>query len=365
MSGPLYVPVLPAKQHACQAYRQLIPSVQAAVVPLWNLPPRAGAHPDALAVGVRKDLWRVRKAHRRHPAWVDCPFADEAQQSALAEALSADAEETGRSAPAGALFTDADVSALRPVTGPDRSEAHQAAMLEHARSTGSGLGIRVIMPGHWDDVPLHAVRDLIARVDPAVEADLLLDLGAVLADRTDTAKEARRALDALLPLFSWRTAAVLGGAFPDVTARLLERGSAVVPRSDWRVWTEVRCSRREFDSILEYGDYGTDSTRGIARPPSTGKGGGPPWNALRYTTDESYVLVKAPTRGPGRAAAVRAAARDVLALPDFRGPAASRAETWLRDCVHGHGPEGTGNVGDWLRVGHVQHMTHVVRSLRT
>ncbi|MFJ9828720.1 hypothetical protein ACIRSU_30775 [Streptomyces sp. NPDC101160] len=251
MSGPLYVPVLPTKQHACQAYRQLIPEVQTAVVPLWNLPPRAGVHPDALAVGVRGDLWRVRKAHRHHPAWIDCPFADEAQQSALAEAL----------------FADADVSALRPVTGPDRPDAHRAAMLEHARSTGSGLGIRVMLPGHWDDVPLHAVRDLIARVDPAVEADLLLDLGAVLADRTDAAKETRRALDALLPLFPWRTAAVLGGAFPDVTARLLERGSAVVPRSDWRVWTEVRGSGREFDSILAYGDYGADSTRGIARPP--------------------------------------------------------------------------------------------------
>ncbi|MFI1658579.1 hypothetical protein ACH4ZU_27305 [Streptomyces sp. NPDC020472] len=362
MSGPLYVPVLPAKQHACQAYRQLIPAVQAAVVPLWNLPPRQGAHPDALAPGVRDDLRRIRKALRRHPAWVDCPFADEAQQSALAWALSTDADEAQRSAPA-ELFGDTGVSPLRPVTGPDRSEAHQNAMLRHARATGSGLGIRLMMPGHWDDVPLHAVRDLIARVDPAVEADLLLDLGAVPADRTDAAKETRRALDALLPLFPWRTAAVLGGAFPDVTARLLERGSAVVPRSDWRVWTEVRSSRSEFDSILAYGDYGADSTRGIARPPSSGKGG-PPWNALRYTTDESYVLVKAPTRGPGRAAAVRAAARDVLALPDFRGPAASTAETWLRDCAHGHGPKGTGNVGAWLRVGHVQHMTHVVRSLR-
>ncbi|MGW4777648.1 beta family protein [Streptomyces filamentosus] len=347
MSGPLYVPVLPAKQHACQAYRQLIPAVQAAVVPLWNLPPRVRAHPDALAVGVRDDLWRVRKAHRHHPAWVDCPFADEAQQSALAGALSA----------------DADVSPLRPVTGPDRSGEHQHAMLRHARATGSGVGIRLMMPGHWDDVPLHAVRDLIARVDPAVEADLLLDLGAVPADRTDAAKETRRALDALLTLFPWRTAAVLGGAFPDVTARLLERGSAVVPRSDRHVWTEARSSRKEFDSVLAYGDYGADSTRGIARPPSTGKGG-PPWNALRYTTDESYVLVKVPTRGPDRSAAIRAAARDILALPDFRGPAASAGEAWIRDCAHGNGPEGTGNVGVWLRVGNIQHMTHVVRSLR-
>lgn len=345
MSGPLYVPVLPAKQHACQAYRQLIPAVQAAVVPLWNLPPRAGAHPDALAVGVRDDLWRVRKAHRHHPAWVDCPFADEAQQSALA----------------GALAADADVSPLRPVTGPDRSEAHQAAMLEHARSTGSGLGIRVLLPGEWDDAVGQGVRELVARAGPAVETDLLLDLDAVRADRTDTAKESLRALEALMPLTPWRTAAVLGGAFP---TGLPEHGTAVEPRWDWRVWRDLHRAGREFVRALAYGDYGIDSTQAIARGPSTDVGGGPHWGVLRYTTDESYVLVKVPTRGPDRSATIRAAARDILALPDFRGPAASAGETWLRDCAHGHGPKGTGHAGVWLRVGNIQHITHVVRSLR-
>jgi hypothetical protein len=345
MSGPLYVPVLPAKQHACQAYRELIPAVQAAVVPLWNLPPRAGAHPDALAVGVRDDLWRVRKAHRHHPAWVDCPFADEAQQSAVAEALSA----------------DADVSPLRPVTGPDRSEAHRAAMLEHARSTGNGLGIRVLLPGEWDDAVGQDVRELVVRAGPAVETDLLLDLDAVRADRTDAAKESLRALEALMPLTSWRTAAVLGGAFP---AGLPEHGTDVEPRWDWRVWRDLHRAGRDFVRALAYGDYGIDSTQAIARGPSSDNGGGPPWGVLRYTTDESYVLVKVPTRGPDRADTIRAAARDILALPDFRGPAASAGETWLRDCAHGHGPKGTGNAGVWLRVGNIQHMTHVVRSLR-
>ncbi|MFE9741415.1 hypothetical protein [Streptomyces sp. NPDC006477] len=347
MSGPLYVPVLPAKQHACQAYRQLIPDVQAAVVPLWNLPPRAGAHPDALAVGVRGDLWRVRKAHRHHPAWVDCPFADEAQQSALAEALA----------------VDAGVSPLRPVTGPDRSEAHQNAMLEHARSTGSGLGIRVMLPCEWDDAVGQDVRELVSRAGPAVETDLLLDLDAVRADRTDTAKETLRALEALMSLTPWRTAAVLGGAFPDMSARLLEHGTAVESRWDWRVWRDLHRAGREFVRALAYGDYGIDSTRAIARGPST-DGGGPAWGVLRYTTDESYVLVKVPTRGHDRAATIRAAARDILALPDFRGPAASAGETWLRDCARGRGPKGTGNAGVWLRVGNIQHITHVVRSLR-
>ncbi|MGW4850514.1 beta family protein [Streptomyces sp. NPDC004288] len=347
MSGPLYVPVLPAKSHARKAYRQLSPAVQAAVVPLWNLPPRTGLHPDVLATDVRQDVRDLRRVQRHHPAWVDAPFADEAQLSLLADALSADVE----------------VSALRPVTGPERPATHQEAMLEHARSTGSGLAVRVMMPGEWDDAVAHGVRDLVARVDPAVEADLLLDLGAVRADRPDAAKESLRALDVLLPLMPWRTAAVLGGGFPDVTSRLLESGTAVEPRWDWLAWRELTSSTREFVSRLAYGDYGIDSTRGITRGLSSGNGG-PPWGVLRYTTDESFVLTKVPTRGDGRAAAIRAAAREILALPDFRGAPAGAGEAWLRDCARGHGPEGTGNAAVWLQAGNVQHTTYVARSLQ-
>ncbi|MEU3711152.1 beta family protein [Streptomyces catenulae] len=347
MSGPLYVPVLPAKSHAREAYRKLIPEVQSAVVPLWNLPPRPGRRPDELISGVRGDVLDVSKAQRHHPAWVDSPFADEAQLSVLAKVL-ADLAEMGP---------------LRPVTGPERPAGHQAATLETARCAGNGLAIRVRVPGEWDDVVSHAVRGLVARVDPAVEADLLLDLGAVRADRPDAAKEALRALDALMPLAPWRTAAVLSGGFPGVTAELVELGTAVEPRWDWLAWRELASATREFLPRLTYGDYGIDSPHGIARGPSSGSGG-PSWGVLRYTTDESFVLAKVPTQGDGRAAVIRDAARELLALPDFRGATASAGETWLRDCAGGRGPEGTGNFAVWLRMGNIQHMTYLVRSLR-
>jgi hypothetical protein len=52
-------------------------------------------------------------------------------------------------------------------------------------------------------------------------------------------------------------------------------------------------------------------------------------------------------------------------LPEFRGAAASEGERWLRDCAAGSltATEGTGQVAVWLRMGNVQHMTHVVQSL--
>ncbi|MGW4505055.1 beta family protein [Streptomyces sp. NPDC004436] len=346
MSGPLYVPVLPAKPHALAAYQHLDPVVQPAVVPLWNVPPRPGLPPDVLRAEIRRDVHAVTRRQRHHPAWIDAPFAGQAQLNALAAVLA----ELGELGP------------LRPVTGPGRPAAHQAASVAHARIAGNGLGIRVAVPGEWDGDSALAVRDLLARVDPAVETDLLLDLGAVLADRTEAAKEALRALDVLIPLIPWRTTAVLSGAFPDVTADKLQHGLYAEPRMDWHLWGELAGSDRDYASWLSHGDYGIQPVRALAREVS--QGGGPPWGTLRYTTEDSFVLAKVLTRGEGRDSVNRAAARQLTELPDFRGPAAGAGESWLRDCAYGRGPAGTGNATVWLRVGNVQHMSYVVRSLR-
>ncbi|WP_405548377.1 beta family protein [Streptomyces globisporus] len=347
MSGPSYVPVLSAAPHAIAAYRQLSPAVQGAVVPLWNLPPRHGSVREVLVAHTRREAHAVSRVQRHHPAWIDTPFAGEVQLRVFMSVL----------ADLGGL------SALRPVTGPDRPEFQQAAALEAARRSGSGVGIRVALPGEWDDHAAHAVRALLARLDPADEADLLLDLGTVLGDRPDAGKEALRAFDALMPLTPWRTAALLSGGFPSVTAKMLEEGLRAEARTDWRAWRELSVAARGYVPWLSFGDYGIQSPRAIAREPSAG-GGGPAWGVLRYTTAESFVLAKVLARGEDRTAVNRAAARRLLELPDFRGAVGGAGESWLRDCARGHGTKGTGNASVWLRVGNLQHMTYVVRSLR-
>ncbi|WP_159024565.1 beta family protein [Streptomyces scabiei] len=147
----------------------------------------------------------MRGAHRRHPGWIDAPFAEAAQIPALAVIL---AEYSALS------------RLLRPVTGPERSEAQQTAAVETARRCGCGVGVRVRMPGEWDGATVDAVGGLLARLDREVPVDLLLDVGTVLPGRPDAGKEALRALDALVALAdNWRTVAVLGGAFPPSLGR--------------------------------------------------------------------------------------------------------------------------------------------------
>ncbi|WP_392668455.1 hypothetical protein [Streptomyces sp. LN785] len=158
--------------------------------------------------------------------------------------------------------------------------SHQAASLARARASGDGLGIRVVIPGEWDGATALGVGDLLARADRAVETDLLPDPGSVPADRDEAAKEALRALDALMPLTPWRTATVLSRVFPAVTAGMLEHGLRAEPRMDRRTWCELSDSGRSYVRRLSHGDYGIQSVRALAREASSGRGG-PPWGTLR------------------------------------------------------------------------------------
>ncbi|MGW5582993.1 beta family protein [Streptomyces sp. NPDC003857] len=348
MSGPLYVPVLPTRPHAAAAFRLLWPDVRAAIGPLWNLPPLPGATPETLPTVVGKYVDPV-SAVSRHGGWIDAPFGEDAQTAALAEALSVYCE-FGR---------------LRPVTGPERTEAQQTGAVETARRCLRGLGVRVRVPREWDDGLGEDVRDLLARTGSEVPVDLLLDMGAVLDDRPDAGKEALRALDALMPMTDWRSAALLGGAFPRVTADMLEEGWCERSRAEWRMWHEVRATGHAYAPLLGYGDYGVQPPSALAQAPAPGRKGGPPWGVLRYTTDSSYLMFKTLTRGPDRTAVNRSAARRILELPEFRGARAGQGEEWLSDCAHGplSTGEGVGGPTEWLREGNVQHMTHLVRSL--
>ncbi|MFJ6985998.1 MULTISPECIES: beta family protein [unclassified Streptomyces] len=348
MSGPLYVPVLPTKPHAAEAVRRLWPDVRAAIRPLWNLPPLPGVPPETLSTAVGTYVDKV-SAVSRHGGWIDAPFGEEAQTAALSEALSVYCE----------------LGWLRPVTGPERAVEQQTAAVETARRCLRGLGVRVRVSGEWDGGLGESVRGLLALAGPEVPLDLLLDMGAVLDDRPDAGKEALRALDVLMPLACWRSTALLGGAFPRVTAEMAEEGTGEASRAEWRMWHEVCAAGRAYAPVLGFGDFGVQPPGALAQAPAPGRKGGPPWGVLRYTTDSTYVFVKTQTRGPDRISVNRAAACRITTLPEFRGAGAGPGEEWLSDCARGPltSSEGVGGPTEWLRAGNLQHMTYVVRNL--
>ncbi|MDT0442865.1 beta family protein [Streptomyces johnsoniae] len=351
MAEPLYVPVLPVREHARLAYQDVRSGVQAAMAPLWNVPPCSDLPPAELVTTPwKKQLDRMWGSCHDHPGWVDAPFAEKAHIPALSEIFAKDAD---------------FLAPPCPVTGPERSEAQKAAALETARHHGGGLGLRVCVPGEWDSRAAEAAQRLLVHVEREMPVDLLLDLGSVLPGRPDASKEALRALDALWPLADWRVAAVLGGGCPRLADDDVPRFGQLheEPRSDWGMWHEMQMSGRDYLAELVYGDYGVQPVSSLA---NESDGGRPPWGVLAYTTDDWFVLCKVSNLEPDRVAGIRAAARLLRDLPEFRGAAASTGETWLHNCAGGPVTvgKGAGQPQHWLRAGNTQHMTHVVRSLQ-
>ncbi|MFD9053128.1 beta family protein [Streptomyces zaomyceticus] len=339
--------MLPVRPHAVESYRWLRPTDQRDIAPLWNLPPRPGVAAPALAATLRKELGSVSHVQRHSAAWIDAPFADETQVAVLAD-----------------LMDEYCVfGTLQPVTGPDRSPLQQTTSLEAAARGGSPIGLRVRVPGEWEASAAEGVRSLVARADPGVRVDLLLDMGGVLADRPDAGKEALRALDALVPLAPWRSASVLSGGFPSVRGEMLDQGLFEAPRWDWAMWHEIVHSQRSYVRLLSYGDYGTQPVDAIAQVPQPDRKGGPDWGFLRYTTEQVFVLAKVMHSDDDKTAFNRAAARRIVGLSDFRGPTTSAGENWLRDCAQGD--VNTGAFQKWLSVGNVQHLTYVAHTMRS
>nr|WP_225320895.1 beta family protein [Streptomyces luteolifulvus] len=112
-------------------------------------------------------------------------------------------------------------------------------------------------------------------------------------------------------------------------------------------------------------DWGSGYRSRASGTATLGGTSGACWPELVQPSSGSYPLFKALTRGSGRIAVNRSAARRIIELPEFRGAGAGQGEGWLSACVHGplSTSEGVGGPTEWLRAGNLQHMTYVVRSL--
>ncbi|MFE3068140.1 hypothetical protein [Streptomyces sp. NPDC059247] len=370
---PLYVPALPARPSALDAYALLPTRARACVTPLWTVPPPGGGsrarsarprhpraapwphpepdpdptprpapdsrpdsgpHPGRLADHLRTTLDRIEAVQRGRPAWVDAFHA-----------------EGGTGLPAGELLRyGRPGSPLRPVTGVERPARQQTATAETALGNGDGLGVRVPLTAPPGEALRDGVRRLLRRVAFAhCPVDLLLDLRSVVDEHHPAEKWALRALDLLVPLHPWRTVVLLAGSFPRAYPGAYGAPLAEAHRFDWDLWHMVVDGPERPDVRVVYGDYGADHAGSADRPLKAD--GGAPWGTVRYTMERTFVLARVPTRGPDHADAVRASAREIVCAEGFRGGQFSRGERWLLACAsgarganagRGPGPCGTG-----------------------
>lgn len=356
MVEPIYVPVLPTRRGACEAYAELDLSVRRRIAPLWTVVPHTGpervrgerAAPQPARGDGRNtlDSWltprmdRLIEAVDGMPGWVDAAHVEGRLHDAAVS-----------------LWRLMTRSGLRLVTGPERHPTLQRYAADLAFSSERGMGIRVLVDPLPDEPRPTELLSLLDRLRlPPSLTDLILDLGAV-TDTDGAGKTALAALDALGTLVPWRTVVLTSGAFPRVPDGSGAEPLRMVERYDRQVHQVVRAARPAFPRTVVYGDYSVEHAFSANVPHV--RAPGPPWGLMRYTAPDTFLIGRVPTRGSGRADRVRAMARRITESEAFRGAGHSEGERWLRECAEGEGSKGSGNAEMWIKVGHVQHMSFV------
>ncbi|TMU92394.1 hypothetical protein [Streptomyces sp. DASNCL29] len=360
MVEPVYVPVLPTRRSAWDAYASLEPHVRRRVAPLWTVVPRVGPErtrgacpetdPDTdspqLGHWFTTRMDHLIRAMDGLPGWVD-PVHIERHVEASAIGL----------------WHVATRSELRLVTGPERAPTLQRYAADLAFLSGRGIGIRVLLDAARDEPSPADLLTLIARLClPPTQLDLILDIGMV-TDVIEATKLALVGVDVLGALVPWRTVVLTAGAFPRDREHLEAPPTRLAERRDWQIHQTVRAARPELPGPLLYGDYSVEHAHSAN---VSARRYGPPYGLLRYTAPYDFLIARAPLRGPDHADRVRAMARRIVTYDAFRGiedTTAGDGERWLRTCAYGDGSTGSGNAEKWIQVGHLQHMNYVARQL--
>lgn len=208
MVEPIYVPVLPGRRDAWNAYAELDARVRRRIAPLWTLVPYTGRERSRgeCATPVRTpgaeqaalDRWltprtdQLIEATDGMPGWLDPVHVEGSVHGASVS-----------------LWRLTTRSGLRLVTGPERDPRVQRYVADLAILSGRGIGIRVLVDTPPDEPQSTELLSLIDRLClPLSRMDLILDIGAV-TDAAETSKMAIAALDLMGTLVKWRTIGTL------------------------------------------------------------------------------------------------------------------------------------------------------------
>jgi hypothetical protein len=265
--------------------------------------------------------------------------------------------------PVGAFFAEArarDLAAI-PVTGLERDEAQVAAVREACEVWPPlGVAIRLRGPALADPVAIApALTRLLGRLglQPA-EADLLIDLGAIVDSQVEGLTVALPALLGALPnLEEWRSVALCSGAFPFELGSLVKKNEdGYLPRRDWRLWHDLLESGAP-TRIPSFGDYGaTRADWPSAFDPFEMSISG----KIVYTTPDHWIVVKGEDLKKDPRQYHQLADR-LCGRTDFRSPTHCSGELKVVRCADCR--DGPGNPGTWVTVATRHHLEVVTRQL--
>lgn len=243
----------------------------------------------------------------------------------------------------------------------DSTEEHFQIVREAAMQDGRGVCLRYryresVLPF---GVSLAGVLDqTLAALDvPIEEADLIVDLGFLEPDISQSADQVCATINSAAGLGDWRSIALLGTSIPATMGCIHEGSIGRIIRQEWRLWQELRAKAPL--RVPSFGDYA------VQHPKPPRDRGGPGMRAnVRYTADTATVVSRGfgPIGEEGREQ-YRELCAGIVALPDFAGDAYSWGDDLITQCACGDAEPGTQTT--WRGAGTSHHLRFVTDQLRS
>jgi len=350
---PIYVPALRLKQGEYRGLQRLAPDVADKIVPRLVVPPPKERDPEKHRLLTKDEIvhetgrriadhWKMRDAFL-DVRFLFAEFGDPECVEWLPRMF-----DVARKAHAQPI----PVMGLADALGP-RAAAFRLTL---ATEAATKVAIRV-ESGEID-------RDLGGRLAAAVSALGLTPEGcAVLADFSDAdfsdplavASIAQAALEDLQGMGRWRHVVFQGTNYPEVNPAESD-GDAVVPRNEWLAWKAAIKLDGASPEHLVFGDYGADCAKFEFKKAS----GGIPIRHYRYTTSDSWLVVRGSAEGQP-AAVMRGVCERILRSGKFAGQGFSSADDYIFKTAKGW--DGPGNGSTWREINTTHHITRVVRDI--
>lgn len=353
LTRPIYVPALRLKQGEYRGLQRLAPDVADKIVPRLVVPPPKDRDPEKHRLLTKDEIVhetgrRIADHWKMRDAFLDVRFLfPEFGEAECAEWLPK-MFDVARKAHAQPI----PVLSLADSLGP-RAAAFRLALA----TEGATKAAMRVESGEID-------RELGGRLAAALSAlGMTPEVCTILADFSDAdfsdalavASIAQAALEDLQGIGRWRHVVFEGTNYPEVNPAE-EDGNAVIPRNEWLAWKEAVKLDGASPEHLVFGDYGADCAKFEFRKAS----GGIPIRHYRYTTPDSWLVVRGSAAGQAEAV-MRGVCERIVRSGKFAGRGFSSADDYIFKTAKGW--DGPGNVSTWREINTAHHITRVVRDI--
>lgn len=354
MRSNTYVPILKGRDGEYGALRMLTSTVKQAISPVVEVPPiewnfAEGEPAKTLDQHVSKVCAKIERSwgHER-PLWVDLLWVANQRM-----------DDGGH--PMEYIFRDARDKHLLliPIVGMLRDDEYIEACGATVRRDRRGLCLRLQREDFVEFPDLSgAVSTLLRRLSAVpADADLILDLRDLGQSGSVDASSVLDLIQRVPDIQDWRSFTLAGTSFPANLTGLPPSDASQIPRGEWMLRCNLRQQKRSLRRVPGFGDYGVSSPEPSEVDPRIMR----PSASVRYTTAESWIVLKGKNLRDHGYEQFHHLCRDLIKRPEYCGGKFSWGDGYIYDCACER--EGTGNLTTWRKVGTSHHLAFVTGQL--